>query len=145
MSGEPSNAASEALLASGVFLSEGRLSAEVVRAFLTDDYTYEDRCRGVSFPNADAESYPALVVSTWDLGAGRPTFIVLNVLAVRGERFAAALVCIDYGNGMLRESIQVLALDASLSLLQRQVDFDTEDIDAAIAELDRLHAEANAL
>ena len=39
-----------------------------------------------------------------------------ETLAVRGERFAAVAVQIDYGNGMLRESIHVIGLDATLSL-----------------------------
>jgi hypothetical protein len=140
--GEPSNTASEALWASGAFLSEGPLPAELVRASLTDDYAYEDRRHGVSFPSADADSYPDLVASAWDIGAGTPEFEVVEILAVRGDRFAAGHVRIDYGNGMLFESIHVLALDADARLLQREVDFDRSDIDAAIAELDRLHRQA---
>ena len=59
----------------------------------------------------------------WQTGAGQPRW-ELETLAVRGERFAAVAVQTDYGNGMLRESINVIGLDATLSLLQRQVDFD---------------------
>ena len=68
----------------------------------------------------------------------------LETLAVRGERFAAVAVQTDYGNGMLRESIDVIGLDATLSMMQRQVDFDRDDVDGAIAELDRLHSQADA-
>jgi hypothetical protein len=142
VSGAPTNAASDALVASGAFLSEGPLPPDVLRALLTEDYSYEDRRHGVSFPSADADSYPDLVASAWDIGAGRPEFEVVAILAVRGDRFAAGHVRIDYGNGMLFESIHVLALDAEMRLVEREVDFDRSDIDAAIAELDRLHRQA---
>ena len=144
MGDEPSNAASEALLFSVPLFAEGPPPTDSVRASLTDGFTYEDRRRGVSFPDADAESYPKNVASIWQTGAGRPEFEVLEILAVRGDRFAAALVRLDYGNGMLFESIHVLALDATLSLAQREIDFDLDDIDGAMAELDRLHREADA-
>ena len=54
-----------------------------------------------------------------------------------------AIVQIDYG-GMLIEHIHVIGLDATLSLLHRAVDFDRDDVDGAITELDRLHDQASA-
>ena len=42
---------------------------------------------------------------------------------------------------MINEWIQILELDRTLQLLRRMVQFDPADRDAAIAELDRLHAE----
>ena len=145
VSDEPSNAASELLRkAYASFTERGSPSEEVVRAGLTDDFAYEDRRRGPSFPDADAESYPKVVRSVWQTGtAGQPRW-ELETLAVRGERFAAMAVQTDYGNGMLTETINVNALDATLSLLQRQVDFDRDDVDGAIAELDRLHTQSEA-
>ena len=142
MGDEQSNFASEALLASGAFLSAGPPTAALLRALLADDYTFEDRRHGVNFPDADAESYPDVVLSAWQIGSGRPRFEVLKILAVRGDRFVAGLVRIDYGDGMLFESIHILALDPTLSLMQREVDFDPQDSDAAIAELDRLHSQS---
>ena len=65
-----------------------------------------------------------------------------EILAVRGDRIAACRVSVDYPNGWTTESIQVLELDASLRLLRRTFDFDPDDVDAAIAELDRLHSQA---
>jgi hypothetical protein len=141
----PSNAASEFFRNLGALLS-GRASppseAEV-RAALTDDFTYEDRRTGVTFPDCDAESAPKLHVSNWQTGAGEPRW-ESNPLAVRGERFAALAVRVDYGNGMLGDSVQVVGLDVTLSLVQRLVDFDIEDVDGATAELDRLHSQADA-
>jgi hypothetical protein len=144
VSDEPSNAASEFLCDAFAFFTErGAPSEEVVRAGLTDDFTYEDRRSGPSFPDADADSIPKVVLSIWQTGAGKPRWST-ETLAVRGERFAAVAVEVDYGNGMVRENICVVGLDATLRRTHRQVDFDVEDVDRAIAELDRLHREADA-
>lgn len=145
MSDDPSNAASRFLRNAYASLSErGSPSEQGVRAALTHDFAYEDRHRGVNFPTADAESYPKILRSAWQTGAGGQPRIETETLAVRGERFAALAVTIDYGNGMLRETIHVVALDATLSLVQRGLDFDVDDVDGALAELDRLHCESEA-
>jgi hypothetical protein len=80
----------------------------------------------------------------WQTGAdGQPRWET-ETLAVRGERFAGVAVRVDYGNGMTFDAIQVIGLDAALSLLQRIVDFDPDAVDGAIAELDRMHSQADA-
>ena len=63
---------------------------------------------------------------------------------MRGERFATVAIQQDFGNRMLAEAIHVIGLDATLSLVQRVVDFDRDDVDAAIAELDRMQGQADA-
>ena len=50
-----------------------------------------------------------------------------------------------HGNGMLFESIHVLALDATLTLAQHEIDFDLDDVEGAMTELDRLYREDDAL
>ena len=67
-----------------------------------------------------------------------------ETLAVRGERFAMAGVRVDFGNGMLTEFIVVVGADATLRLRQRQILFDRDDVDGAIAELERMHRQADA-
>ena len=114
-----------------------------MRAGLTDDFTYEDRGRGPNFPPADAETFPKYVNTYWETGVGQPRF-EYEILAVRGERCSAGILRVDFGNGMLRESIVVQALDATLRLVQRAVDLDIDDVDGAIAELDRMHRQADA-
>jgi hypothetical protein len=144
VSDEPSNTASKFLRNAYAFLTEaGSPSEKWVRAGLTDDFVSEDRRRGLSFPDADAESLPKVVFSMWQTGAGQPRWST-ETLAVRGERFAAVAIQTDYGNGMLTEYIGVIGLDATLSRVQREVDFDRDDIDGAIAELDRLQSQADA-
>ena len=116
----------------------------MMRASFTDDFVYEDRRRGPIFPNAGAESFLQALETAWDTGAGRPRLTVHKILAVRGDRLAACRLEVDYGNGLTCESIQVIELDATVTLVQRVVDFDVDDVDGAIAELDRLHSEADA-
>lgn len=142
MSDEPSNAASEFYRRVCAFLSDREVGPpeEVVRAGLTDDFAFENRRSGVRFPSGDAESSSKIVLSNWQTGAGKPRW-ELKTLAVRGERFAAVAIQQDYGNGMLSDGIMVIGLDANLRLLQRVVDFDIDDVDRAIAELDHLQAE----
>ena len=142
VSDEPSNAVSEAVLFMVAVFAEGAPPEDVLRAALSDDFAYEDRRRGWTFPDADAESYPKVLLSIWQTGAaGQPRWD-LEILAVRGERFAAIVLQIDYGNRMVTESIHVFGLDATLSLVQRDIDFDLDDVNGAVAEMDRLYRQS---
>ena len=145
MSSEPSNAASEWLRFVMAYCNEnGAPSDELTLAMLTDDYVYEDRRHdGQSWPLMDADSTPRAVTSFWDTGGGEPRFTMHEVVAVRGDRIAACRASVDYLNGWTTEVIGVLELDASLSLLRRWFDFDHNDDDAAISQLDRLHRESD--
>ena len=143
MSDQPSNAASEFLrYAFASFTEDGSPPEESVRAVLTDDFTYDDRRSGPNFPDADADSFAKFFLTAWQTGAdGQPRFEA-ETLAERGERFAAVVAQVDYGNGMVGDFIIVIGLGASLSMMQRMVDFDIDDVDGAIAELDRLHGQS---
>ena len=85
-----------------------------------------------------------MIETLWQTGTGGQPRFEAETLAVRGERFAAVAAQTDYGNGMLTESIHVVGLDATLSVLQRQVYFDRDDVDRAIAELDRIQSQSEA-
>jgi hypothetical protein len=143
VSDEPSNTASEFLRYPFAFLTEAASppSEEWVRSGLTDDFAYEDRRHGVSYPDFDAETYPKYVLSIWQTGAGGQPRFEHKTLAVRGERFAAVAVQTDFGNGFLVEYISVVGVDATLNKMQRHVDFDRDNVDGAFAELDRLDSQ----
>ena len=66
-----------------------------------------------------------------------------EIIAVRGERLVAARLAVDYDIGFVLEAIQVLELDATVTRVQRAFDFDVDDVDTVIAELDRLHSQAD--
>lgn len=138
VSEEPSNAASEAFISACARLNDGVPDEGGFRALLTDDFHYEDRRRGHLMGRADAENFHASVASAWQSGAGIPQWQVQGVLAVRGERYAVIRYAQDYGNGMGSESLGLLGLDATLTRGQVQMDFDVDDLDAAVAELDLL-------
>jgi hypothetical protein len=137
VSDELSNAASEYFVAACAFLSCGVPDWDI-RAQLTDDYRYEDHRRGHILGEIDADTWQRFILSTWQTGAGEPRFAVQGVLAVRDDRFAASRLDVDYGNGFVAESIHVIGLDPTLTLVQAASDYDVDDVDEAIAELDRL-------
>ena len=141
MSDEPlTNAAVEAVRAGLCFLNVMERD-EVAGAGMTDDFVLEDRRSGVNFGLLDAAAITELSKSAWDVGSGRPIWSIPEVIAVRGQRIAAMTVVVDYGNDMRTDMITCIRLDPQLRLLQRRVQFDPDDRDAAIAELDRMHAE----
>lgn len=63
---------------------------------------------------------------------------VSEVLAVRGERLYACRVRIEGGDNEI-EQIVVEQMDEAVQKTELRALFDADDVDAAIAELDRLH------
>ena len=110
---------------------------------ITDDFVFEDRrsSGGAGFGRVDATDWISMIASTWDVSEGGPHYSIPEVLAVRGDRLAAIVVNVDYGNGNVAEHAHCLQLDPTLRLFQRQWDFDLSDVASAIAELDRAHVE----
>ena len=107
----------------------------------TDDFVYVDRRKGVNFGEGDASHFVRVLQLFWEVG-GQPHFSIVEVIAVRGEWSAAVLERVVYGGrDMYLEFITVVDLDPVGDRWRRLVDFDLDDREAAIAELDRLHAE----
>lgn len=80
----------------------------------------------------------------WELGSGRPTWTMPEVIAVRGQRIAAYTSVNDVGNDMHLASINCVCFDPQPRLQQRLVFFDLDARDAAIAEVDRMQAGIDA-
>ena len=107
----------------------------------TDDFVYVDRRKGVNFGEGDASHFVRVLQLFWEVG-GQPHFSIVEVIAVRGEWSAAVLERVVYGGrDMYLEFITVVDLDPVGDRWRRLVDFDLDDREAAIAELDGLHAE----
>jgi hypothetical protein len=107
----------------------------------TDDFVVSDRRRGVNFGEGDASYYVRMFEGFWEAG-GRPHFSIVEVIAVRGDWSAAYRERIVYGGSdMYLEQITVVDHDPAADSWRRFVLFDPDDRDAAIAELDRMHAE----
>jgi hypothetical protein len=144
VSDEPSNTASEWMRGIYAVLNDFESPPlEMIRSSFTGDFIYEDRRRGALFPIMGAELVGEAFASFWATGAGRPRFTVHRIVAVRGERLVAARLVVDYDIGFVLEAIQMLQLDATVTRVQRAFDFDVDDVEAVIAELDRLHSRAD--
>jgi hypothetical protein len=112
--------------------------------YLSDDFFFEDRQTGpVNYGRVDAAGWLDFVVTAWDAGGRQVRWSITKVIAVRGQRSAAMVLRLDYGNGTYSDSIQCFQMDPTLHRMHRFVGFDLEAVDAAIAELDRMHAEIN--
>jgi hypothetical protein len=134
---QPRNAASEA---TKVFI-EVALDPEREEEFLamiSDDAVIRDHRRLVGGTTGDKSTYVEehhffLEVGVVDVAA--------ETLAVRGERLVLSRVVGAYEDGSVRDMLVIGRLDASGSKFDLGIDFDSDDVDTALAELDRLHAE----
>ena len=109
---------------------------------VTDDFVYEDRqTGGVNMGRIDASGWQQFHATAWQVNGRGPHFSISDVIAVRGQRSAAFIIRIDYGDENFSESLSCFRLDPTLELMHRLVAFDNVAVHAAIAELDRMHAE----
>jgi hypothetical protein len=109
---------------------------------VTEDFLYTDRrSGGANYGSLDASGWQKLITETWRVGSSRPSFAVVDVVAVRGEWSAAVVELTDFGDDATMEFITCFQLDADSRLVRRHVNFDLDDRDAAVAELDRMYAE----
>jgi hypothetical protein len=142
MSGEPlTNAALEWMRTTFDFVNklDGKPAG---KAPITGDFTYEDRrSGGINFGRLDASDMDAYSASAWDLTDGPLHQSIAEVIAVRGQRSVAFVEVVDYGEDTLVEVITCCRLDSDLRRIECLVILDVNDRDAAIAELDRMHAE----
>lgn len=142
--GSPTNAALEWMRTAYDFVSQLDAKPEG-DAPLTVDFEYEDRRtrRGVNFGRLKASDMDAYSASGWGLAEGRLQQSVAEVVALRGQRCAAFVEVVDYGNDNVVEAITCCRLDADLRRIERLVILDVDERDAALAVLDRMHAETN--
>jgi hypothetical protein len=82
MSDEPlTNAAVEWMRAGFRLLNE--MERDEIVAAVTDDFVLDDRRSGVNFGPMDAAGIAEQMKSAWDVGSARPSWSVLEVIAVR--------------------------------------------------------------
>lgn len=106
----------------------------------TEDFVLEDRTRrqGLNLGRIVGPTELRKLVSSAFEVAESPRFSVVEVYAVRGQRAAALATLIDFGDGNISVdgAVQVVQIDATLSLLHRWYMFDT--VEEALACLDDL-------
>ena len=110
---------------------------------VTDDFVYEDRSRrgGVNFGRLNAPAWMRMMDTFWEPGGGQPDFEIVEPIAIRGKRSAAFHMRGLYGEDQTLDVIQCVRLDPGIRRLERLIEFDVADRDAAIGELDRLQAQ----
>lgn len=106
----------------------------------TEDFVREDRRRLINMPLADRATYLEHSRVWFELADGRPTFSVEHVVAIRGERLVAWTIEASYESAPSVRAVIVTQFDSAVLRVERQVHFDLEDVDAALAELDSMYA-----
>ena len=105
-----------------------------------EGFLREDRRHFITVPTVGVEGLLESFRAYWDLGVGAPTFVVAEVHAVRGERLVLFRGRAEFAEGQATESL-VLVMFSSEMKVARTVLFDLDDLDSALAELERMHAE----
>ena len=122
---------------------DGLASLVDIEATFTDDFTWADHRRIVSHGHGDDPvEFLRSVETAWQSDLPHPARSITEVIAVRGDRTAAFFFRTDYGD-YVSDDLSVIHLSADLRRLRRRVQFDVDDRDAAIAEVERLHAETD--
>ena len=138
MGDEPRNAASAA---GKVFLQvwgdRERVLAEA-RSWFAESFVREDRRRLIAMPNADVSAYLEQHLVWFEISDEVPTFELAETIAVRGERFVSGRLRVRYGPEFAAEMLFVIQWDEGVRQLQKMVIFDSDDVEAATDELDRL-------
>lgn len=111
-----------------------------LRPVCTPDFVYERRRRlDAGLPPLDRDEYIQIMVDMIDImGAVQVTS---SLVAVRGERLVVTRVVFTNEDGDEIAALQVWRASSDLAHLERGAVFEPEDVELAIAELDRLHAE----
>lgn len=144
MSDEPLTNAAVEFMRSGVLFMNVMDPGGRLEGRFADDFVYEDHRSGINYGILDRDAVEEVVKMSWELGSGRPTWSIPEVIAVRGQRIAAMTMVNDFGNDMNLDMMVCVRLDPQLELRQRMVIYDVDARDAAIAEVDRMQAEIDA-
>lgn len=132
----PRNAASEQANLIMTSLNDG--SSWRRRDWYDDGFVREDRRRIIGLPTVGIDGFIDQLRSWFEIGPEPPTFSVGRVVEVVGDSGAIVVLRNDFGSEAT-EMLAVGSFDSETQRLKRLVTFDLDDIDAAVAELHRLH------
>lgn len=107
-------------------------------------FTRTDRRRLVGQPPTDSQGLLAAGLEIEQLVGDFPQVTVQELLAVCGDRLVAARLLNKLGNRGELHLVVVARFDPDVEKVQRLILFDPEDIELAIAELERLNSEIEA-
>jgi hypothetical protein len=138
MEHEPSNAASTRMRADFPKLGDRQYVESKMLDVFAEGFVREDRRRLVGISTATAKEFVDVALGWFELGSV-PVFRWVAVVAVRGDRLALARWSVGFGDDIPTEMLGLQQYDENVDLVERLVVFDTDNVEAAIAELDRLH------
>jgi hypothetical protein len=105
---------------------------------LAGDFVREDRRRLVGVPGfADASEYIEQQKLWSELGHGPHTLHIDEVIGHRDDRWVGVRLRIAYEDGFAIEVLAVFQFDEAVERTERMVVFDPDDVEGALAELDR--------
>jgi hypothetical protein len=108
----------------------------------TEDFVRYDRRRLTAQPPTDRQGWLDAMFTFEELAGGRwPTFELTETVAVRADRLAVNRWTMRLGDVGEVEFIIATRTNEAIDKMEIIYFFDPEDMDEALAELDRLHAE----
>ena len=108
----------------------------------TEDFVRYDRRRMTAQPPADRQGWLDAMITFEELAGGQwPTFELTDTVAIRGRRLAALRWTMGVGEVGEVEFIVVSRANEAADKMEVIYFFDPEDVDEALAELDRLDTE----
>ncbi len=139
---EPCNAATKAAEEMVALGLKNRNPAEAL-TMVAEDFVQQDHRKLVG-SNSEIGKAEYAQVADFFLGEAALESREQEVLAVRGDHLMLARIVDRYGDGSVREFLGVSYFAGDPLQERLAVMFDPDDLDAATAELDRLHAEIEA-
>jgi hypothetical protein len=137
VSGEVRNAASDRWRSLFPLFNDREFVRTSARDLFSELFVREDRQRVVGLPPVDADRWLELFDLWFTMEDGAPKF---SIAEVRGDRLVLGRFRLDYAGSPAGDGLLIVQFDRRIDLCERMVNFDIDDIDAAMTELDTLHS-----
>lgn len=138
MGTEPRTAAVDAVAEFLMMLEDHERSLSEWNRWFTDEFVREDRRDLIAMPTADAPTFQQQHLAWFEMGDENVNFELAEVVAVFGERLALTRTRIGYSSGFPVELLSVSQWNEKIDRVQKIVQFDGDDLDGALQELNRL-------
>ena len=138
MGAEPANGAVNAVAEFMAMLGDHERSLNEWDRWFADEFVREDRRQLIATPTGDAATFQQQHLAWFEMGLEDLNFEMTGVVAVFGDRLALTRSRIGYSSGFPVEMLSISQWTEEIDRLQRIVQFDADDVDVALQELDRL-------
>lgn len=138
MGAEPSNGAVDSVVEFLAMLEDHERSLNEWYRWFGDGFVREDRRRLIAMPTADAATFHEQHLAWFEMDDENLSFSMTEVVAVFGQRLAVTRTQVGTSAGFPVEMLSVSQWTEDAGQLQKIVQFDGDDVDGAVRELDRL-------